>query len=116
LTRLLSIRLSAIQNKATLGFEGTGDDTLPDDFDDYNGTPGGDGKTWSEELRSGTCMVRTMVCYVNLDDLQGIATNSTWYKRVDVCVWSTIDPNDTVKMSAIYSYGYFRAVRSIYLR
>lgn len=92
----------------SLGFEGAGDDTLPDDFDDYNGIPGGSGDTTTVALSSGVYKVRTRVCYVDLNNLQGTASSPTWYKRMDVWVWSTSDRIDTIRMSAIYSYWYFR--------
>jgi len=93
---------------AKLGCEGGGDDTLPDDFDDYNGPPGGPYRQDTVLMGTGLYARRTKVCYVTQSNLQGVSAAATWYKRLDVQVWNTVDSNDVVSMSAIYSYWYFR--------
>ncbi len=92
-----------------LGYDGGGDDTLPNDFDDYNGQPGGPGyRLVTLPMSTGIYKVKTSVCYVTPSNLEGTSLVRTWFKRMDVSVWNTADSLDTVKMSAIYSYWYFR--------
>lgn len=93
-----------------LGSENSTDAVAPDDFDDYNGPAGGANQYWLQTIRdsTGIYMVKTRVCYVNKNDLSGKSLTATWLKRLDVSVWNTADSLDTVKMSAIYAYWYFR--------
>lgn len=92
-----------------LGSEGHGDDIHPDDFDDYNGSAPGPGyRITTDTLSTGIYKVKTSVCYVDLNALEGVSLQRTWFKRLDVLVWNTADPLDTVRMSSIYAYWYFR--------
>jgi len=90
-----------------LGYEGTGDDTLPDDFDDYNGAPGGTGRVVIDSEGTGAYKVKTKVCYVNWGDFS-VSNSPTWLKKMDVWVWNTVDSLDTVHLSTVYAYWYFR--------
>lgn len=78
-----------------------------DDFDDYNGTPGGNGLLWPPDSEAtGTYEVLTRVYYVSGNDLT-YSPVPTWSKRLDVKVWCTSFPKDTVDMSTVFSYWYF---------
>jgi hypothetical protein len=93
-----------------LGSENADDAVTPDDFDDYNGPAGGANQYRLQTVvdSTGIYMVKTRVCYVTKNDLNGKSNAQTWLKRLDVSVWNTASPLDTVKMSAIYAYWYFR--------
>jgi len=97
--------LSQLTPPGLLGQEtGSGDFN---DFDDYNGTPGGPGLLWPPDTEAtGIYEVFTKVYYVSGPDLT-YSSASTWSKRLDVSVWCTSFPRDTVKMSTIFSYWYF---------
>lgn len=79
-----------------------------DDFDDYNGVPGGTGLVMKyDSLATGDYCARTTVRYVMLNTATGtLDTTSTpqWWKRIDVWVWNTVTPNDVVHMHAIKTY------------
>jgi hypothetical protein len=54
-------------------------------------------------------MVKTQVHYVARDasgNLNITTSGATWSKRLDIWVWNTADPIDTVKMVDIFSYWY----------
>ncbi len=93
-----------------LGSENADDAVAPDDFDDYNGPAGGANNYRLQTISdsTGVYMVKAHVCYVNKNNLDGTSNTQTWLKRLDVSVWNTANPLDTVKMSAIYGYWYFR--------
>ncbi len=101
--------LAALTPPNQLGQESSTGDTL-DDFDDFNGQPGGSGRTETDSVSAGVCMVLTRVFYVYRDGSGNFvpSTQATWSKMLDVRVWNTMDPSDTVHMSTIYSYWYFR--------
>ncbi|MCL5020878.1 MAG: hypothetical protein M1339_04275 [Bacteroidetes bacterium] len=97
--------LSELTPPAQLGQE-TGPNDF-NDFDDYNGTPGGTGLLWPPDSEAtGVYEVLTRVYYVSGPDLTYSST-ATWSKRLDVDVWCTSFPKDTVKMSTVFSYWYF---------
>ena len=101
--------LTALTPPASLGQEHPGD-TLSD-YDDYNGYPGGPNgsRTETDPLLTGIYKVMTQVHYVTRDASGNfvISTGSaTWSKRLDIWVWNTADPTDTVKMTDIFSYWY----------
>ena len=84
------------------------DPTDTNDFDDYNGL-NGMGLVQADTMNTGLIYYdSTRVCYVALGNLDGTSSTATWNKRLDVWVWSKDDPGDTVKMSTIYSYWWFR--------
>ncbi|MCL4538196.1 MAG: hypothetical protein M1378_01110 [Bacteroidetes bacterium] len=103
--------LSQLTPPGSLGQE-NGDSSDLDDFDDYNGL-NNNGLTQIDTMKVDTLImaiyyVRTRVCYVDIGDLNGSSPTPTWSKRLDVSVWNKYDPGDTVKMSTIFSYWYFR--------
>jgi MSHA pilin protein MshD len=79
-----------------------------DDFDDYNGFHKIDNTMPAAEFS-----VDCDVYYVTDTDLEKKSTSRTWHKRIDVYVASESmyghdEIPDTVVMSAVYSYWYFR--------
>ena len=81
-----------------------------DDFDDYNcykTTP----KTDTLQLEgSGKQIIFYTNCqvnYVTANNPETITTGRTWHKRMIVKVYSS-GIEDTVKLSTVYSYWYFR--------
>jgi hypothetical protein len=78
-----------------------------DDFDDYNGTPGGSGRLAPPDTEiTGIYHVLTKVYYVSGSNFT-YSSNPTWAKRLDVYVWNDTFPQDTVKMSTVFAYWYF---------
>ncbi|MCW8849008.1 MAG: hypothetical protein OQJ81_03440 [Melioribacteraceae bacterium] len=78
------------------------------DFDDYNGFHKIDNTMPAAEFS-----VDCEVYYVTDTDLEKKSTSRTWHKRIDVYVSSKSmyghdEIPDTVVMSAVYSYWYFR--------
>ncbi len=99
--------LSQLTPPLSLGQENN-DPTDTNDFDDYNGL-NGMGLVQADTMNTGLIYYdSTRVCYVALGNLDGTSSTATWNKRLDVWVWSKDDPGDTVKMSTIYSYWWFR--------
>lgn len=103
--------LNHLTPAANLGQENE-DSTDFDDFDDYNGWhkngTNKQGLTQEFSLSTGIYYAHTTVCYVDIGDLNGYSSSRTWSKRLDVSVWNQADPGDTVKMSTIFSYWYFK--------
>jgi hypothetical protein len=114
---------SLSQLSATLGAES--DDTLTptarptkyffDDFDDYNSwnaTP----FYWYISGAPDTFRIRATVFYIDSANPELAVTSKTWHKKIVVRVWpNSIAPwgdknprPDTVIMSYIYSYWWFR--------
>ncbi len=98
---------SQLTAAANLGEESSSGDTL-DDFDDYNGPPNQGYRIASLTLGTGIYDVKTHVCYVTPSNLTGSSSTPTWHKRIDVWVWNTADTKDTIEVSSVYSYWYFR--------
>ncbi len=104
------------QLTTTLGKE-TGE-TYPDfnDFDDYNYYSGSNPyKLYVPGV--DTFRVQTTVFYVDTANPNAAAGTRTWHKKMIVKVWPTVSPwgetkensrPDTVTMSYIYSYWWFR--------
>lgn len=80
-------------------------ETYPDfdDFDDYNGFEFVDTKT----LEPDTFYVSCKVFYVEPPDLES-ASGKSWNKRIEVRITSPFMPKDTITLTSIYSYWYFR--------
>ncbi|HLG31724.1 MAG TPA: hypothetical protein VI362_01695 [Ignavibacteriaceae bacterium] len=80
-------------------------ETPPDDcndFDDFNG--------YTEHVANLPSAEFDMSCevkYVNPNNLDGVSTTATWHKRMTVTVTSPSSP-DTIRLSTVYSYWYFR--------
>lgn len=80
------------------------EETYPNfnDFDDFNGFT----KTFAN-LPSAEFTVSCQVNYVLETDPSIITSNRTWHKRIDVFVASP-SMKDTLKLSSVCSYWYFR--------
>lgn len=96
---------SQLTPPASLGQE-NGDTTDINDFDDFNGLPGSNGRIEVDTLSTGIYYVRTRVYYVSSSNPNVISSVPTWHKRLDIWVWNK-DVPDTVKMHTIFSYWYF---------
>lgn len=104
------------QLSSTLGKE-TGD-VYPDfnDFDDYNYYSGSNPyKLYVPGV--DTFRIQTTVFYIDSSNPNGSSSIRTWHKKMIVKVWPTVSPwgeskedsnPDTVRMSYIYSYWWFR--------
>lgn len=73
-----------------------------DDFDDYNNLVKVD-----NTLPSARFTIKCNVYYVQDTAPDTKVTTQSWHKRMDVMVYSE-SMNDTIKMSTIYSYWYYR--------
>jgi len=86
------------------------------DFDDYNDFSGNNPYkvyiTWVDTFR-----IQTTVFYVDTSNPNVAVTGPTWHKKMIVKVWPTVTPwgedkahsrPDTVTMTYIYSYWWFR--------
>jgi MSHA pilin protein MshD len=97
-----------IKLSSTLGPE-TGETRATfNDFDDFDGYSGIDNTMPAAEFT-----VDCTVDYVNDTNLDGISTSRTWHKKITVLVSSpsmlgSDNVPDTISMSAVYSYWYFR--------
>lgn len=79
-----------------------------DDFDDYNNF-----YKFENTVPAADFHVNCEVVYVNDTDLDGSTSSRTWNKKITVRVSSPSmlgqdDIPDTLEMSAVYSYWYFR--------
>jgi hypothetical protein len=81
-----------------LGAEAVG---VRDDFDDYNGFVQKD--TIFTIPFTSICRVN----YIKTNDPNGFTNDRTWHKKLTIRI-STPFSKDTVEMSTIYSYWYFR--------
>ncbi len=94
----------------SLGYENN-DPTDLDDYDDYNGRPGvANGfKLDSADLPTGKYYMKTQVHYVALNDLDPATwtTSQSFYKRLDVWVWNSVDTKDVVHMATVRGYWGF---------
>lgn len=95
--------VSLLTNKGSLGPDGIESYPDFDDFDDYNGYEFADTKT----LEPDTFYVSCKVFYVEPPDLES-SSGRSWNKRIVVTVTSPYMPQDTVTLTSIYSYWYFR--------
>ncbi len=99
--------LSQLTPVSLLGQENN-DPTDTDDFDDYNGL-NGQGLLQVDTMNTNQVYYdSTRVYYVALGNLNDTSSTPTWNKKLDVWVWCKDAPGDTVKMSTIYSYWWFR--------
>ncbi|MEN8191392.1 MAG: hypothetical protein ABFS12_01165 [Bacteroidota bacterium] len=73
-----------------------------DDFDDYDGLVKID-----TTMPVATYKVECKISYVNPADLDKSSIINTWHKKLDVMV-TTPASDDTVHLSTVYSYFYFR--------
>ncbi|MBI9072874.1 MAG: hypothetical protein JEY94_14830 [Melioribacteraceae bacterium] len=73
------------------------------DFDDFNGLTRLD-----TSMRSAYYNVECHVDYINPANPDVAVNSTTWHKKITVNVFSTGFMRDTVSLSSIYSYFYFR--------
>jgi len=72
------------------------------DFDDFNG--------YTENITNLPSAEFDLSCevkYVNPNNLDGVSNTATWHKRMTVTVTSPSSA-DTIRLSTVYSYWYFR--------
>ena len=73
-----------------------------DDFDDYNGYTGSD-----STMPSAIFNYRCKVEYVTSGNPDNVSSPRTWDKKLTVYITSN-SMSDTVKLSTVFSYWYFR--------
>ena len=73
-----------------------------DDFDDYDGLV-----KYDNSMPVTSYKVECKVSFVTPTNLEKGTTSKTWHKKLDVMV-STPSSEDTVVMSKVFSYFYFR--------
>ena len=73
-----------------------------DDVDDYNGYSRID-----SSMPSAVFKISCSVAYVSSASPNTVSTTATWNKKITVTI-SSISMQDTVRMSTIFSYWYFR--------
>jgi hypothetical protein len=101
--------LTGLTPPDSLGEDSPTDDTLPDDYDDFNGPQGQGFRLETDSLATGVYKVKTQVFYVqrNVSGQINVTTaGATWAKELYVRIWNTADTLDTVKMYDVFSYWY----------
>ncbi|MBI1937587.1 MAG: hypothetical protein HYS25_05630 [Ignavibacteriales bacterium] len=113
-TDTLSIdALSSLTNVNQLGLEAGESSNNPDgfnDIDDYNCykvTPRVDSLSFEGTNRKIAFNTYCNVDYVSVNDPRTVLNQRSWHKRITVRVISP-GMTDTIKMSSVYSYWYFR--------
>lgn len=76
--------------------------TVYDDFDDYHN------HTQTDTIYSIPFNSRCTVNYINAGDLNGTTTSKTWHKKLTIRITTPFSPGDTLTLSTVYSYWYFR--------
>lgn len=94
--------LSALTAPNKLGKETGESYSNFDDFDDFNGYD-----TTITNLPSATYKVHCTVSYIDPSNPDVAATTQTWNKKITVTVTSPFSA-DTMRLSSIFSYFYFR--------
>lgn len=97
-----SAAVSDVNNLSTLGPDGGEVDPLYNDFDDFDGLTRVD-----TTLPSAPFTIQCVVDYVNSSTPNSTTNSKTWHKKMTVTVSSPF-MQDTVRLSSIYSYFYFR--------
>ncbi|MBS4033090.1 MAG: hypothetical protein KGZ85_01380 [Ignavibacterium sp.] len=72
-----------------------------DDFDDYHG------HTQQDTIYTIPFVSECAVTYINPGNPNGSTTNRTWHKKLTIRISSDFS-RDTLELSTIYSYWYFR--------
>lgn len=83
---------------SSLGQESPG---VFDDFDDYNNY------TKHDTIYSIPFHTRCLVTYINPTNPNGSSSNRTWHKKLTVKIANDFS-KDTLELSTVYSYWYFR--------
>lgn len=97
-----SSAVTGLNELSTLGPESGETDPLFNDFDDYNGLIRID-----STMPSAPFKIECDVSYINPNDPDGSSASKTWHKKLTVTVTSEFMV-DTISISSIYSYWYFR--------
>jgi hypothetical protein len=90
--------LTSLTASGSLGQEVSG---VFDDFDDYHGY------TQQDTIFTIPFDSECIVTYINPGNPNGSTTNRTWHKKLTVRISSDFS-RDTLELSTIYSYWYFR--------
>ncbi|MBA4405973.1 hypothetical protein C0389_01735 [bacterium] len=105
--------INSLTNVGALGLDAgelSNDPTTFNDFDDFNAyktVPKTDSLILEGTDKKMIFNTYASVDYVNPDNPNNVSASRTWCKRISVKVVSP-GINDTIKMSSIYSYWYFR--------
>lgn len=73
------------------------------DFDDYDGL-----SIIDSTMPTAHFKIDCLVDYINTSNPDLPVSQKTWHKRILVTITSPSMPEDTVRMSSIFSYWYFR--------
>jgi hypothetical protein len=96
------------QLTAPTGLGPAGGEVYPNfnDFDDFNGFT----KIVTKMPSADTFKIACKVKYVTDGNPALVSTVRTWHKRIDVSVYSNnmFKAEDTIRLSSVYSYWYFR--------
>lgn len=104
---------NSLTNVNALGLDAGENRNFPEnfnDFDDYNcykTNPKVDSLTFEGTNRKIVFNTFCRVDYVNQNSPNTVSNQRTWHKRIIVSVIAT-GMTDTIKMSSVYSYWYFR--------
>ena len=110
---------SSLTTAASLGVDGTETATKPalfDDFDDYDcyaTTPKKDTIAVPGSTASVIFWTLCQVDYVNLNSPNTVSASPTYHKRIKLRIFrpgmnDETGKTDTIKMTSVYSYWYFR--------
>ena len=93
--------VTSLSGLSSIGPDG---ETYPnfDDFDDYNGY-----ERIVDTMPSAVFKITCKVDYVNTSNPDVVSGSKTWNKKLTVTVTSP-SSQDTIRMSTIYSYFYYR--------
>lgn len=94
--------ISGLANLTKIGPESGENYANFDDFDDYNGLV-----KYDNTMPVASYKIECWVRFVNPADLDSYSNTATWHKKLDVRV-TTPTSQDTIEMSTIYSYFYYR--------
>jgi len=97
--------VSSLNELSSLGPDAGETDPLFNDFDDFDGLV-----RLTENDSSylpAPFKIECAVNYINPNNPDGISASKTWHKKITVTVTSDY-MQDTIKLSSIYSYFYFR--------
>ena len=98
-----SAAVDNLNSLSTLGPESGETEENYNDFDDYDGLV----KMSDSTIVSAPFKIACDVVYVNPNNPDQVSASKTWHKKLSVTVTSEF-MQDTVTLSTIYSYFYFR--------